>query len=134
MTTSLTLALNHPTSASSTGMGTSALANDGNTSTAWMAAGNDPNAWWQLQLEVARTINTLEVTFPAAGNYRYTIAISSDGKTWTTVVDQSQTTSTSQTQRATGSFGTNIQYVRVNFVGLPAGQPAGLAEIVVGGT
>jgi beta-galactosidase len=133
-TTSLTLALNHPTSASSTGTGTSANANDGDTSTAWLAASNDTSAWWQLSLEVARTINTLEVTFPVAGNYRYTIAISSDGKTWTTAVDQAQTTSTAQTQRATGTFGTNIQYVRVNFVGLPPGQPAGLAEVVVGGT
>ncbi len=133
-TTSLTLALNHPTSASSTGAGTSANANDGDTGTAWLAASNDTSAWWQLSLEVARTINTLEVTFPTAGNYRYTIAISSDGKTWTTAVDQSQTTSTAQTQRATGTFGTNIQYVRVNFVGVPPGQPAGLAEVVAGGT
>ena len=56
-----------------------------------------------------------------------------DGKTWTTAVDQSQTTNTVQTQRATGSFGGNIQYVRVNFVGVPPGQPTGLAEVVVGG-
>lgn len=133
-TTSLTLALNHPTSASSTGTGTSALANDGSATSAWTAASTDTSAWWQLLLEVARTINTLEVTFPAPGNYRYTVAISSDGKSWTTAVDQSQSTSTAQTQRATGNFGTNIQYIRVKFVGLPAGKPAGLAEVVVGGT
>jgi beta-galactosidase len=132
-TTSLTLALDHPTSASSTGMGTSALANDGDPSTSWIAAAGDASPWWQLQLEVSRTINTLEVTFPAAGNYRYTITTSPDGKTWTTAVDQSQTTNTAQTQRATGSFGSNIQFVRVNFTGLPQGQPAGLAEVVVGG-
>jgi beta-galactosidase len=133
-TTDLTLALNHPTSASSSGGTTTpALANDGNAGTAWQAAGTDTTAWWQLFLEVARTVNTLQVTFPAAGNYRYTIAVSSDGKTWTTAVDQSQTTSTAQTQRATGSFGSNISYVRVSFVGVPAGQPAGLAEVVVGG-
>ena len=123
-TTSLTLALNHPTSASSTGMGTSALANDGDTSTSWIAATSDTAAWWQLQLEVSRTVNTLEVTFPSGGQLPVTITTSPDGKTWTTAVDQSQTTNTAQTQRATGSFGSNVQYVRVNFVGLPAGQPA----------
>ncbi|HVY36947.1 MAG TPA: glycoside hydrolase family 2 TIM barrel-domain containing protein [Polyangia bacterium] len=132
-TTSLTLALNHPTSASSTGTGTTALANDGDTATSWTAAAGDANPWWQLLLEVSRTVNTLEVTFPAPGNYRYTISVSPDGKTWTTAVDQSQTTSTAQTQRATGSFGSNVLYVRVNFVGVPPGQQAGLAEVVVGG-
>jgi beta-galactosidase len=131
---SLTLALNHPTSASTTGSGTSASANDGSTTTSWTAASTDTSAWWQVFLEVGRSVSTIEVTFPSADNYRYTIAVSSDGKTWTTTVDQSQTTSTSQTQRATGSFGSNIQYVQVNFVGLPAGKPAGLAELVVGGT
>jgi len=131
---SLTLALNHPTSASSTGTGTSALANDGNTNTAWTAAADDSSPWWQLSLEVARSINTLEVTFPTAANYKYTIDVSSDGKTWTTVVDQSQTASTARTQRATGNFGRNIQYVRVNFVGAQGGPLAALSELVVGGT
>jgi hypothetical protein len=133
-TTSQTLALNHPTSASTTGNGTSGLANDGSTSTSWTAATGDTSAWWQVFLESSHTVNMLQVTFPAAGNYRYTIAVSPDGKSWTTAVDQSQTTSTAQTQQATGSFGSNIQYVRVSLVGLPTGQPAALAEVVVGGT
>jgi beta-galactosidase len=133
--TTLTVALNRPTSASSTATSTtSAAANDGNTSTAWLASSTDSSAWWRVFLEGSFSVNTLEVTFPTAGNYRYTIAVSSDGSTWTTAVDQSQTTSTAQTQRATGNFGSSIQYVRVNFVGLPAGQAAGIAELVVGGT
>jgi hypothetical protein len=78
-------------------------------------------------------VSTIDLTFPAAGNYRYTVAVSSDGSAWTTVVDQSQTTSTKQQQSFTGNFGTAVQYVRVNFVGEPSGQPAGIAEVVVGG-
>jgi len=133
--TTLTVALNRPTSASSTATSTtSAAANDGNTATAWLASSTDSSPWWRVFLEGSFSVNTLEVTFPTAGNYRYTIAVSSDGSIWTTAVDQSQTTSTAQTQRATGSFGSSIQYVRVNFVGLPSGQPAGIAELVVGGT
>jgi beta-galactosidase len=64
----------------------------------------------------------------------YTIAVSSGGKSWTTVVGQSHTAGTAETQRATGDFGSDIQYVRVSFVGMPSGQPAGLAEVVFGGS
>ncbi len=83
---------------------------------------------------MSRQVNVIELTFPTAGSFRYTIDVSSNGSSWTTVVDQSQNPSTAQTQRATGNFGSGVQYVRVNFVGLPAGQPAGLSEVVVGGT
>ncbi len=130
--TSSTLALNHPTSASSTGSGTSALANDGDGSTVWTASSTDTSAWWQVSLEANRTVTLIEVTFPAAANYRYTIAVSTDGQKWTTASDQSATTSTAQTQRATGTW-SGVQYVRVNFSGTPSGQPAGLAEVVVSG-
>jgi len=130
--TTSTLALNHPTSASSTGSGTSALANDGDGSTVWTASSTDTAAWWQVSLEANRTVTLIEVTFPAAANYRYTIAVSTDGQKWTMASDQSATTSTAQTQRATGTW-SGVQYVRVNFAGTPSGKPAGLAEVVVSG-
>jgi hypothetical protein len=130
----LTLALDHPTRASSTAGGTPASANDGNPGSAWLAESGDSSSWWQVNLEQSRTLNTIELTFPAAGNYRYTIAVSSDGVSWATVVDESHGTNTARTRRVTGSFGSFIQYLRVNFTGLPPGQPAGLTEVVLGGT
>jgi beta-galactosidase len=127
--TSTTLALNRPSSASSNAT-TSGNANDGDATTSWQAAATDTSPWWSVNLELSYTITSVALTFPTSANYRYTIDVSTDGTTWTTVVDESQTTSTKQTQTATGSFGSNIQFVRVSFVG----QPAALAEVVVSGT
>jgi hypothetical protein len=131
--TSLTLALNHPTTASSTAAGTSASANDGDTNTAWLAAGSDPNAWWSVDLESAYAVSLVQLVFPTSGNYRYTVDVSPDGSQWTTVVNQTATSNTDQARTAVGNFGGNVRFVRVSFKGLPAGQPAGLAEVVVGG-
>jgi beta-galactosidase len=127
-TTSATLALNRPTSASSD-VTTSGNANDGSTTTSWQAATTDTSPWWSVNLELSYTITSVVLTFPTSANYRYTIDVSVDGTTWTTVVDESQTTSTAQTRTATGSFGSSIQFVRISFVG----QPAALAEVVVSG-
>jgi beta-galactosidase len=131
---SMGLALNRPTRGSSTAPGAYAgLANDGDGTTSWQAADTNPNAWWTVSLEAQYQVNRIQLTFPAAGNYRYKIDVSTDGANFVTVVDQSQTTSTQQTRTATGNFGSGISVVRVRFTGLPAGLPAGLVEVAVGG-
>ncbi len=126
--TSDTIALNRPTSASSNA-GSSGNANDGDTTTSWQAATTDTSPWWSLNLERSYTLSSVELEFPTAANYRYTIDVSPDGTTWTTVVDDSQTTSTAQTRTSTGALGSNVEFLRVSFVG----QPAALAEVVVSG-
>ena len=126
---SQTLALDRPTNASSNA-GTASNGNDGDTTTSWQAASTDASPWWQVFLESSYTVSSVQLTFPTADNYRYTIDVSPDGTQWTTKVDQSQNTSTSQTRTATTTFGSGISYVRVSFTG----QPAGLAEIAVTGT
>lgn len=132
--TSMLLAQNRPTQASSTAPGCpSSQANDGNASTIWQAADSNPNAWWLAALEMSYQINRFQITFPTAGNYRYRIEVSSDGVNFVTAVDQSQTTNTDQTRTATGNFGSGIGFVRVRFTGLPAGVNAGIAEFYVGG-
>jgi hypothetical protein len=125
--TSLTLALNRPTNASSNAA-SAGNANDGDIGTSWQAASTDTNPWWSVNLELVYTVTSVELEFPTGANYRYTIDVSPDGTTWTPVVDNSQTTSTATTQTATGQFA-NVGFVRVSFVG----QPAALAEVVVGG-
>ena len=127
--TSQTLALNRPTDASSNS-GTAGDGNDGDSTTAWQAATTDTKPWWSVSLESTYTVTSVQLTFPTAANYRYTIDVSPDGTQWTTKVDQSQNTSTAQTRTATASFGSGVGYVRVSFTG----QPAGLAEMVVSGT
>jgi hypothetical protein len=123
----------HPTDASSSGEGSPPNANDGSTSTVWLAASTDTTPWWQVFLEVTNRVSVIELTFPTAGNYRYTIDVSTDSASWTTVVDESNTTSTDQTRCATGDFGA-VTFIRVNFVSWPSGQQPGLAEVAVGGT
>jgi hypothetical protein len=127
--TSQTLALNRPTDASSNA-GTAGDGNDGDSTTSWQAASTDANPWWSVSLESSYTVSSVQLTFPTAANYRYTIDVSPDGTQWTTKVDQSQNTSTTQIRTATTSFGSGVGYVRVSFTG----QPAGLAEIAVTGT
>jgi beta-galactosidase len=127
--TSQTLALNRPTDASSSA-GTAGNGNDGDATTSWQAATTDAAPWWSVSLESTYTVSSVQLTFPTAANYRYTIDVSPDGTQWTTKVDQSQNTSTSQTRTATTNFGTGIGFVRVSFTG----QPAGLAEVAVSGT
>jgi hypothetical protein len=46
-----------------------------------------------VDLERAVTMTQAKMTFPAEGNYRYKIEISSDGLGWTPVADQTQTAS-----------------------------------------
>jgi hypothetical protein len=121
--------LNRPTDASSNA-GTASDGNDGDTTTSWQAATTDTTPWWSVSLESTYTVSSVQLTFPTAANYRYTIDVSPDGTQWTTKVDQSQNTSTAQTRTATTSFGTGIGFVRVSFTG----QPAGLAEVAVTGT
>ncbi len=127
--TSQTLALNRPTDASSSA-GTAGNGNDGDSTTSWQAATTDATPWWSVSLESTYTVSSVQLTFPTAANYRYTIDVSPDGTQWTTKVDQSQNTSTAQTRTATTNFGTGIGFVRVSFTG----QPAGLAEVAVTGT
>lgn len=132
--TSMQLALNRPTVASSTASGTlGGQANDGNGATIWQADSSDTNPWWLVQLESAYQINRIQITFPAPGNWRYKIDVSQDGSNYTTAVDQSQTTNTDQTRVATGNFGSGIGFVRIRFFGTPTGMVAGLADVSVGG-
>ncbi|HEU5395998.1 MAG TPA: discoidin domain-containing protein, partial [Verrucomicrobiae bacterium] len=129
----LTLALNRPTGASSTGGGLSSYGNDGSVNSIWQAAGTDSNAWWQVSLEANYAVNLVDLTFPTNANYAYTISVSSDGNTWTTVVDQSQNSNTDLERRAVGNFGSDISWVRINFTNLPPGLVPALAEVSVGG-
>ena len=130
----INLAADRPTLASSSGASSSpASVNDGNPTTIWQAAPGDSAPWIRLDLENTYSLNRVQLTFPAKGNYRYTLAVSADGTNWTTIADQSKTESTDPTRTATGNFGVGIRFLRVNFTSWPQGKAAALAEIEVGG-
>ena len=122
--------LNNPVLASSEAPGHPANAgNDGAAATFWQPRDNDLNPWWQVDLERAVTMTRAQLTFPAAGNYRYKIETSTDGQRWTLVADHTQTTATEAIR--TDEFDQPISghLLRVTFTG----PPAAVAEFEVQG-
>jgi beta-galactosidase len=129
------VALNHPASASSEAPGhTAGLANDGNSNTGWQAADNQSNAWWSVDLEGFYTIQSIETTFGDQANYQYKIEGSPDGKTWTLLVDQTQTNSTDKARTDTCLKNAHIRQVRLTLTGLITDQPALITEIKIKGS
>lgn len=126
------LALNRPTSASSSTADTpAALANDGNPATVWRAATDARGEIsWEVFLEVAYDIDRIELHFPSPATHRYWIDVNTDGK-WSTVVDQSDTSRSDLHRVAVGNFGQSASGVRVRFI--PGGPVPALAEVSVGG-
>ena len=130
----LTLAADRPTLASSSAVNSSsANVNDGNIDTVWQAAAGDSAPWIRVDLENTYSLNRVQLTFPEEGNYRYTISVSANDTSWTTVVSQAQNENTARVRTATGNFGGGIRFLRVNFTGWPQGKAVALAEIAVGG-
>jgi hypothetical protein len=104
-------------------------ANDGNAATFWQAQANDANAWWQVDLERAVTIEQTKITFPSADNYRYKIETSNDGAHWTLAADETSTTSTDKIRTDTLAKGIAGHLVRITF----AGKSAAVAEVEIVG-
>ncbi len=128
------IALNRPTSASSEAPGHSgALAVDGNASSYWSATTASPGAWWQVDLEQPHTLETIETTFPAVGNFRYKIEGSADGAAWTLLVDQTRAVGTDQTRIDAFPPDSHFQFVRLTFTGLPADRSPAIGEVKIKG-
>ena len=126
----LTLGLNNPTRASSEAPGHSGnLANDGDPATFWQAADGGTNAWWSVDLERIVAISQTKLTFPAEGNWRYTIEISDDGETgWKIISGQTQNAGGAKIQIQPAASGAHGRFLRVTFAGTPAATPPALAE------
>jgi len=132
----LTLGLNNPTRVSSEAPEHSGrLANDGNAQTFWQADAADTNAWFSIDLERNATINSVKLTFPSEGNWRYRVEISDDGSSnWKMVSDQSETASDAKTRTLPAAAGVRGRFLRVAFVGIADAKPAALAEMEATGT
>jgi len=127
----------NPTRASSEALGHAArFANDGDPDTFWKAADNDTNAWVCVDLERNANVSCVKLTFPVAGNWRYRIEISDDGKAgWRLLVDRTQTTSTDKMRADIGENPSAPgRFLRIAIVGSPANQPPALAEVEAIGT
>ncbi len=105
--------------------------NDGDSSTRWCAENGATPQWWQVDLGKVQTISKANITWEFANKkYDYTIDVSTNGASWTQVVDRSNNPSTSQFQEHT--FPASLaRYVRINIVGLESNSWASFYEFNV---
>jgi hypothetical protein len=83
------IAYQKPTRASSEMEGKTAnRANDSDTSTYWQSGMNEPNSWWQVDLENIYSVSEVRIMFPAGELCPYEIALSNDNQNWQVVTKQ----------------------------------------------
>jgi hypothetical protein len=109
-----------PATASSTENATTAAANavDGNAGTRWSSQFSDPQ-WLQVDLGGAATVCQVTLTWEAAYARAFTIQVSTDGSTWTSILSTTTGTGGSQTLTVAGTG----RYVRMS--GTARGTPYG---------
>lgn len=71
--------------------GNAALAIDGNTGTRWESAQTDEE-WWQVDLGEVKTFNTISIMWEGAYSKSFTIRVSTDGESYTNVVNVEEQT------------------------------------------
>jgi len=124
------LVKSRPVQVSSTLAGTTkSNVNDDSSATIWQPAVGDTAKWCVLSMEAVYCINRIQIEFPTADAYRYTIEVSGDGNSWTKVIDQSVSSNNDKIRLAYGNLGRNVGQIRIKF----NSAVAGLAEVKVGG-
>jgi hypothetical protein len=131
----LHLGLQNPTRASSEAPGhVAAWANDGNAGSFWQAASSQPNQWWRVDLEKQIAIQSVKLTFPSEGNWRYRIEASQDGETgWKPLGDETKTASVDKIRTVKLATPVSGRFVRVFFTSNALGKSAGISEVEVTG-
>ena len=117
------IALNRPASADSVETSHGNLAShavDGDTSTRWCAADGGTGHWLSVDLGGVHAVTGARIAWEFDGHrYGYRIDGSVDGASWTTLSDQSGTSSTAQVQAV--GFAASVRYVRITVTGLDSG-------------
>jgi len=127
------LALNKLASASSTyGKGYEASkANDGNSSTRWLAKNRIFPVTWTVDLGAQYSLSGIDLELYTSDKWKYSVSVSSDNKNFTTVVDKTKNTSVAKQYK--DSITTTARYVRVIFTGCSQQNKPGISEIIVSG-
>lgn len=130
----LNLALGEQATADSTKSGSAVSSgNDGDPTSMWTAADNSAGHSFTTDLGSTRTISYgTQVAWPSVGfAYKYKVDTSSDDSTWTTRVNKTVQTDSSQVQN--DPFVAVARYVRVTLTGIPSGAVAGIYDFKVFG-
>jgi hypothetical protein len=111
-----------------------ALGNDGSLSTRWCAADGLTGHHWTVDLGSSHTLTKLAVTWEKAAVYKFKVEGSLDASVWATVLDQTQSMNSAQTQSYPLGAAPNARYVRVTVTGLATSTTwASFFEFVVSG-
>src|SRR6185295_15574247 len=103
------IALNKPVVTSSvSGSRTGNLAVDGSTSTRWSSVASDPQ-WIYVDLGNQYNITSVKITWSSSYGKNYTIDVSNNATSWTTIKSISNNTSLTNTNSVTGTG----RYVRI---------------------
>ncbi|RCS40713.1 heme-binding protein [Bremerella cremea] len=129
------LALDKPAKASSEEEGKSnfaKLAVDGNKATRWCASSGSYPQWLEVDLGEPKELRGAQIDWESAnGVYRFTLDGSADGKSWKTIVDQSENNGSDYDfEFVAGGF----RYIRVNALSSKHGGWASIRELRLLGT
>ncbi|WP_234312089.1 RICIN domain-containing protein [Streptomyces griseus] len=109
---------------------TAAKAVDGSTATRWCANDGNTGHWLKVDLGSTRSLTGTRIAWELdKTNYRYKIEGSTDNSTWTVLVDNTSTISTSRSRRPCSR--PRHDTVRVTVTGLPAATWASLRSLEV---
>lgn len=101
---------------------------DNDENTRWCASGPDYPQWLQLELEKPQTLTGIETSWENNGVYQFKVEGSTDGKTWTTLVDGSANEKnapySNDFAKADG-----IRFVKVHALGKKSGGWASIREV-----
>ena len=109
-------------------------ANDGDKASFWQSPDDQPEAWWQVDLERLVAVTRIRLLFPGDAERRYRIETSSDGLHWKNAVDRTKSPVTGRERPEDTEAGTIARYVRLTFTGIEPGRPAVLSEMSVSGS
>jgi len=101
---------------------------DGDENTRWCANNASYPQWLQLELEKPQTLTGIQTVWENGGVYQYKVEGSSDGKTWSTLVDGSSNTKNAP---YTNDFAKvdGIRLVKIHALGKTSGGWASIREV-----
>ena len=100
------------TASSQEGAYVPANAVDGNATTRWGSAFSDPQ-WIKIDLGSTQAISSVKLVWEAASAKNYTIDVSNDNTTWSTIATKTNMASGARTDNLTGLSGSG-RYIRMN--------------------
>ena len=101
---------------------------DNDEGTRWCASGPDYPQWLQLELEKPQALTGIETSWENQGVYHFKVEGSTDGKTWTTLVDGSANEKTAPYSNDFAKAD-GIRFVKVHALGKKSGGWASIREV-----